>query len=53
MCLECVLPCRYGPIAEVKLIMDRESGQCKGYGFVTFDREGDAKEAMHGLDDYK
>jgi len=26
----------FGPVAEVKVIMDRETGRSKGYGFITF-----------------
>ena len=41
----------YGEITEAKVITDRESGRSRGFGFVTFVRDEDAKTAiskMHG-----
>ncbi len=40
----------YGDIREAKVIMDRETGQSRGFGFVTFDIEVDAQAALKGLD---
>ena len=37
---------KYGAIAEVKLIMDRETGNSKGFAFITFDNETSAKNAI-------
>ena len=40
-----------GEIAEAKVITDRETGRSRGFGFVTFVRDEDAKTAiskMHG-----
>ncbi len=41
----------YGEITEAKVITDRDTGRSRGFGFVTFAREEDAKTAiskMHG-----
>ena len=41
----------YGEITEVKVITDRDTGRSRGFGFVTFARDEDAKTAiskMHG-----
>ena len=41
----------YGEITEAKVITDRETGRSRGFGFVTFVRDEDAKTAtskMHG-----
>ena len=40
----------FGNIVEAKVIVDRQSGRSRGFGFVTFDNEESAaaaKEAMH------
>ncbi|XP_058205867.1 splicing factor-like protein 1 [Rhododendron vialii] len=44
--------CPFGKISEVKVIMDRNTGLSKGYGFVKFESSIDAAMAvthMHGL----
>ena len=41
----------FGEIAEAKVITDRDAGRSRGFGFVTFVRDEDAKSAisqMHG-----
>jgi cold-inducible RNA-binding protein len=41
----------HGEVAEAKVITDRETGHSRGFGFVTFVRDEDAKTAilmMHG-----
>ncbi len=41
----------YGEITEAKVITDRNTGRSRGFGFVTFSRDEDAKTAiskMHG-----
>lgn len=41
----------YGEITESKVITDRDTGRSRGFGFVTFVRDEDAKTAiskMHG-----
>lgn len=37
---------QYGNIKEIKIISDR-GGVCKGYGFVTFETEEEAKKVQH------
>jgi len=36
----------YGQVAEAVVIKDRETNRSKGFGFVTFDNEQDAEEAL-------
>ena len=36
----------FGEITEAKIIMDRETGRSRGFGFVTFASEADAKKAL-------
>jgi RNA recognition motif-containing protein len=41
----------YGEITEAKVITDRDTGRSRGFGFVTFSQDEDAKTAiskMHG-----
>jgi RNA recognition motif-containing protein len=40
---------QYGNIASVKIIVDRDSGRSKGFGFVEFDNADDAGKAMEEL----
>lgn len=40
---------QYGTIKEIKIISDR-GGVCKGYGFVTFETEEEAKKVQHQPD---
>jgi cold-inducible RNA-binding protein len=37
----------YGEIAEAKIILDRDTGRSKGFGFVTFVNSNQAKEALN------
>jgi heterogeneous nuclear ribonucleoprotein A1/A3 len=37
----------YGEIKEAKIIKDRETGRSKGFGFITFQNQNDAKEALN------
>lgn len=39
-----------GTVAEVKIITDYETGRSKGFGFVTFENQDDAKEAISKFD---
>lgn len=41
---------QYGEITDCVVITDRDTGRSKGFGFVTFAKEEDAKKAMemHG-----
>jgi cold-inducible RNA-binding protein len=41
----------YGEIEEVSVIKDKFSGRSKGFGFVTFKSDEDAKKAIAGLND--
>ncbi len=36
----------YGPIQEIKLITDRETGRSRGFGFITFEKQFDAEAAL-------
>ncbi|MCH9643826.1 MAG: RNA-binding protein [Gammaproteobacteria bacterium] len=39
---------KYGTIEQTKLIMDRETGRSRCFGFITFAEESSAKEAVEG-----
>jgi RNA recognition motif-containing protein len=39
----------YGEITEATVISDRYSGRSKGFGFVTFANDEDAKKAIDGM----
>ena len=43
---------QFGPVTEVKLIMDRETGRSKGFAFVSFEQQQAAQNALslHGTD---
>jgi len=41
---------KHGRVAECKIIMDRESGRSRGFAFVTFENEDDARDAIDCLD---
>lgn len=36
----------FGPVTEAKIILDRDTGQSRGFGFVSFETEDDARKAM-------
>jgi len=40
---------RFGPIIECKILVDHETGQSKGCGFVKFENVSNAKDAINGL----
>ncbi len=40
---------QYGQITDVAVISDRATGRSKGFGFVTFANEADARKAMEAL----
>jgi RNA recognition motif-containing protein len=40
---------KYGPVSSAKIIMDRESGRSRGFGFVEMPGEKEAKLAMDTL----
>lgn len=41
---------RFGDVAEAKVIMDRETGRSRGFGFVTFNDDQAATSAMSEMD---
>jgi cold-inducible RNA-binding protein len=44
---------QYGEVADAKVILDRDTGRSRGFGFVTFDNDADADKAiaaMNGAD---
>ena len=41
----------YGDIEEVTVIKDKFSGRSKGFGFVTFKEDEDAKKAISEMDE--
>lgn len=40
---------QFGEIAEAKVITDRDTGRSRGFGFVTFEDEGAAQQALEGM----
>ena len=40
----------FGEVSDAKVIMDRETGRSRGFGFVTFSNDDAAKEAMAKMD---
>lgn len=40
---------QFGAVSSAKVIMDRESGQSRGFGFVEMDSDDEANEAIKGL----
>lgn len=41
-----------GPVTDAKVMTDRETGQGRGFGFVTMSTEADAKKAIQELNGY-
>ncbi|KAJ0048198.1 hypothetical protein Pint_16787 [Pistacia integerrima] len=41
---------KYGYVAEARVILDRETGRSRGFGFVTYTSEEEASSAMQALD---
>ena|ERR1044072_4594760 len=39
----------HGPVTSARIIMDRDSGRSKGFGFVEMSTETDARNAIEGL----
>ena len=39
----------YGDVSSVRLVMDRDSGRAKGFGFVEMDNAGEAQAAIEAL----
>jgi len=40
----------FGSVREAKVITDRDTGRSRGFGFVTFESEADAKAAIKSMD---
>ena len=40
----------FGTISEAKVILDRETGRSRGFGFVTFEEEDATQKAIQGMD---
>ena len=43
---------QFGEVASCRIIMDRETGKSKGYGFISMDSAASAAAAISGLDGY-
>jgi RNA recognition motif-containing protein len=41
---------RFGQVAEAKVIMDRETGRSRGFGFVSFNDDAQGNAAMQEMD---
>jgi RNA recognition motif-containing protein len=41
----------FGAVRSADVIMDRDTGQSKGFGFVEMDNDGDAQKAIQELND--
>ncbi|XP_038895325.1 glycine-rich RNA-binding protein 3, mitochondrial-like [Benincasa hispida] len=41
---------KYGEVVEAKVVMDRDSGRSRGFGFVTFAANEEASSAIQALD---
>ena len=41
---------KFGTVSSAKVIMDRESGRSRGFGFVEMPDEAAAKQAMQGME---
>lgn len=42
---------RFGKVVGAKVILDRNSGRSRGYGFVEFADEGSAQAAVDGMNE--
>ncbi len=42
---------KYGKVVSAKVILDKNSGRSRGYGFVEFTEEGCAQAAVDGMND--
>ena len=41
---------QFGPVREAIVVTDRDTGESRGFGFVTFEAEGDAADARERMD---
>jgi cold-inducible RNA-binding protein len=39
----------FGPVSDAKVILDRETGRSRGFGFVSFDDDNAATEALQSM----
>jgi len=44
---------QYGTVQSAQVIMDRESGDSKGFGFVEMDTDAQAQAAIQGLNEHE
>lgn len=42
---------KFGPVKSAKVVMDRDTGKSKGFGFVEMQEDADGKEAIEHLND--
>jgi cold-inducible RNA-binding protein len=42
---------KFGTVTSAKVVMDRETGKSKGFGFVEMPNDADAKDAIENLND--
>ncbi len=42
---------QYGAVTRAQIVMDRETGRSRGFGFVEMANEGEANEAIAGLNE--
>ena len=40
---------QFGEVAEATIVMDRDTGRSRGFGFVTYNEEADALKALEQL----
>ena len=43
----------FGELEEVKIIMDKETGRSRGFGFIKFKNAEDAKTAVEDMQDFE
>ncbi|KAH7014121.1 RRM domain RNA-binding protein [Microdochium trichocladiopsis] len=42
---------QYGNVVKAHVLKDRETGRSRGFGFVEFEQEADAENAINGLNE--
>ncbi len=42
---------KFGKVVSAKVILDKNSGRSRGYGFVEFEEEGSAQAAVTGMNE--